>query len=629
MNARWKVLAGIVALSACVAATEAQPFTFTLIEPQLTELDFGAVGYADLDDDGDFDLIAAGNSSNREPYEPVAFVALSQGDRTASNGALVHDFEMSGFDFNVWHSDVEWLDWDRNGTLDFVLTGTQQSGASYENIPHSGDARIYSNKGTQGFQNIGANLTGVYGGSVAVGDYDNDGDEDILLSGLEKPGAPKTQLHRNDNGSFVRVDAGFADLALGDAEWVDYDGDGDLDLMLTGVSAAGGFETHIYRNDLEAGFTDIDTDLPGYAFSSFDWGDYDNDGDLDLVLSGGVLSISDLLAPKTDVFRNDGSRFTPIGAGLRPILYGSLGWGDYDSDGDLDLIAVGADDVFNGRVGRAYENTGSGFTARAQLPGVSTSSVTWGDYDGDDDPDVLIAGNNLNHHPLVRLYRNDVLFVNTPPEPPSELQSSVDGAQVTLSWGRGSDEQTPANGLTYNLYVRPESGHDVVSAKADLETGKRQTPGRGNADAARQRTVEELKNGTYFWSVQSVDHSFVGSAFAEEGTFTITAGHGGVVTATETDLPAVTALHPGYPNPFGESTRIGYSVTGPVRVRLTVYNVLGERVRRLVDETNAAGIYRVSWDGRDEQGRRTGSGVYFVRMEAGRTSRTQPLIVVR
>ncbi len=629
MNALKQVLPGIIVLSACVATTKAQPFVFTVVEPQFTELDFGAAGYADLDEDGDFDVVAAGNSRNLEPYEPVAFVALSQGDRTASDGRLVHDFEVSGFDFNVWHSDMAWLDWDRDGALDFVLTGTQQSGASYENMPHSGDTRIYRNRRTQGFQNIGATLTGVYGGSVAVGDYDNDGNEDVLVSGLKQPGVPKTQLHRNDDGSFERVDAGFADVALGDAEWVDYDGDGDLDLMLTGVTAASGFETHMYRNDLEMGFTDIDTGLPEYAFSAFDWGDYDNDGDLDLVMSGGILSIFDFLKPETDVFRNDGGQFTAIGAGIKPLLYGSVGWGDYDSDGDLDLIAIGADDVFNGRVGRVYENTGTGFTARVQLPGVSASSVIWGDYDGDDDLDVLIAGNNLNLHPLLRLYRNDVTIVNTPPEPPSQLNSSVDGAQVRLSWGPGSDEQTPANGLTYNLYVRPESGPHVVTAKADLESGKRQMPGRGNADAARQRTVVGLKNGTYFWSVQSVDHSFVGSEFAEEGTFTITAGRGGRSTATETDLPAETALYPGYPNPFGESTQIGYSVAGTVRVRLTVYNVLGARVKRLVDETKAAGMYRVTWDGKDGHGRRMGSGIYFVRMEAGGRSRMQPLTVVR
>ena len=67
--------------------------------------------------------------------------------------------------------------------------------------------------------------------------------------------------------------------------------------------------------------------------------------------------------------------------------------------------------------------------------------------------------------------------------------------------------------------------------------------------------------------------------------------------------------------------------TGPVT--LIVYNILGARVRRLIDGVQSAGLHQVSWEGRDDTGRTLGPGVYFVRMQARGAVRVQRLTVVR
>jgi len=91
----------------------------------------------------------------------------------------------------------------------------------------------------------------------------------------------------------------------------------------------------------------------------------------------------------------------------------------------------------------------------------------------------------------------------------------------------------------------------------------------------------------------------------------------------------ITALEQNRPNPFRDQTGISYQVARKVHVRLTVYNALGQAVRRLVDGTQTPGAYVVSWDGRDGTERNLPSGVYFYRLEAGGKSQTRKLVKVR
>jgi len=131
-----------------------------------------------------------------------------------------------------------------------------------------------------------------------------------------------------------------------------------------------------------------------------DFGDYDNDGLLDLAVCGydstGVRT--------TRIFHNtgNGASWTDIGAGLVGVIGGTVRWGDYDGDGRLDLLVTGQS--ASGDVCLLYHNTGSGFVnAGAGLPGVHNSTAVWGDVDNDGDLDILI--NNLDGPPT--LLRND------------------------------------------------------------------------------------------------------------------------------------------------------------------------------------------------------------------------------
>jgi hypothetical protein len=105
------------------------------------------------------------------------------------------------------------------------------------------------------------------------------------------------------------------------------------------------------------------------------------------------------------------------------------------------------------------------------------------------------------------------------------------------------------------------------------------------------------------------------------------------VTSVEEDpraeVPGNYELHQNYPNPFNPSTTISYSL--PVRedVRLEIYNLMGQKVRTLVDGTQNPGTHRVEWNGRDDAGNPLGSGVYFYKLISGKQVQTKKMVLVK
>ncbi|MDM8551211.1 C10 family peptidase [Desulfobacterales bacterium HSG2] len=235
---------------------------------------------------------------------------------------------------------------------------------------------------------------GVYRNSSAIlGDYDNDGDSDILLIGYDGS-AGRAEIYRNDDGRFTDMGADLAGVYFGSGDWGDYDNDGDPDILLSGYDGTGGL-CRVYRND-NGFFTDIHAGLPGVFHSSAVWGDYDNDGDLDVLLSGydGERIIS-------EIYENRQGHFINIHAGLIGLYYASGAWGDYDGDGDSDILLIGYDDTMP--VSKIYQNDNGVFTdIHAELTGIRNGSAAWGDYDGDGDPDILLSG-----HGVSEVYEND------------------------------------------------------------------------------------------------------------------------------------------------------------------------------------------------------------------------------
>ena len=94
-------------------------------------------------------------------------------------------------------------------------------------------------------------------------------------------------------------------------------------------------------------------------------------------------------------------------------------------------------------------------------------------------------------------------------------------------------------------------------------------------------------------------------------------------------VPSASGLGPNVPNPFNSSTQIAYHLSRPGPVRLVIYNLLGQPVRTLVDQFQAAGSYQVQWDARDQQGVLMSSGVYITRLSYPGEVQTRRLLYLR
>jgi hypothetical protein len=102
-----------------------------------------------------------------------------------------------------------------------------------------------------------------------------------------------------------------------------------------------------------------------------------------------------------------------------------------------------------------------------------------------------------------------------------------------------------------------------------------------------------------------------------------------VESPEQTEVPEDFALLQNYPNPFNPTTSITYKIARVADVKLSIYNLHGQKLRTLVDERKAAGAYTVKWDGNDELGRAVVSGIYFCKLEAGEFVQSQKMLFVK
>ncbi|MFA4907281.1 MAG: FG-GAP-like repeat-containing protein, partial [archaeon] len=474
----------------------------------LTGVDYSSVVWGDYDNDGDLDILLTG-------YTGSTYVSKIY--RNNGNNSFT---EQTGISLTgVVHSSVAWGDYDNDGDLDILLTGYTSSGSFV--------SKIYRNNGNNSFtEQTGISLTGVDYSSVAWGDYDNDGDLDILLTGRDSNSNNISKICRNNgNNSFTeQTGISLKGVYVSSVAWGDYDNDGDLDILLTGRDSNSNNISKIYRNNGSNSFTEqTEIGVTGVCQSSVAWGDYDNDGDLDILLTG----IQSYGTNTSKIYRNNGDNsFTEqTGISLIRVGFSSAAWGDYDNDGDLDILLTGSSSSDTGPyVSKIYINNGdNSFTEQTGigLTGVDLSSVAWGDYDNDGDLDILLTGSSSDGC-ISKIYRNDNLTSNSVPSAPSGLTASVADSNVTFSWDKSSDTETPQNGLTYNLYVSmTPGGCQVKSPMADISSGYRKVVQLGNVDHCNSNTLKDLPEGKYYWSVQAIDNAFAGSAFAPEQTYTI------------------------------------------------------------------------------------------------------------
>ncbi len=237
---------------------------------------------------------------------------------------------------------------------------------------------------------------GILGGGnnwgLSWADYDQDGDPDLFITNYDDD-KPNKLYNNNGDGTFTAVTSGPVVTDIGNSvgsSWGDYDNDGDLDLY---VSNSIGIKNFLYRNNGDGTFLRIQDDpivnYTGYSHG-VSWGDYDNDGYLDMFVADYYSTKFNLL-----YHNNQDGTFTEVTTSpvvLEAMSSVSASWSDYDNDGDIDLFVANTNNENN----LLYRNDGGGsfvkiISGAIVNDGGKSVGSSWGDIDNDGDFDLFVA----------------------------------------------------------------------------------------------------------------------------------------------------------------------------------------------------------------------------------------------
>ena len=288
----------------------------------------GSIAFADVDGDGDKDLLVTGKISNTQR---IAKLYANDGNGNFS--------EVSGTPFDaVNRSSIAFADVDGDGDKDVLFTGAIND--SFQSI-----SKLYTNDGNGNFSEVsGTPFDEVNDGSIAFADVDGDGDRDVMITGFNSSNQSITKLYINDgSGNFSEALGAIFEPVRGKGVIVfsDVDADGDQDVLISGLGSSSiGNITKLYTNDGSGNFSEVtSTPFVGVQRNSVDFADVDADGDQDVLITG--INNSNQRIAK--LYANDGSgNFSEVsGTPFIGVAFGSIAFADVDGDGDQDVLITG------------------------------------------------------------------------------------------------------------------------------------------------------------------------------------------------------------------------------------------------------------------------------------------------
>ena len=341
-----------------------------------------------------------------------------------------------------------------------------------------------------------------------MGDYDNDQDVDLVISGFDASDGLKTFIYNNviESGSFdFKFEKSENTLGAsrgGSINYFDMENDGDLDIIITGTSFNGDvFE--IYENKVKENINEwpkLETSIPGIRSSKVDFGDFNGDGYYDLLYSGiqsGFGKISQLRE-----FNLSSKNYVESSFDIGEIVDADVEFGDIDGDGDLDFVLSGTN-----KENDNYHTISTFLNVRTE----SAEYLGLPNNNADDIKESVTLGS-----------RNTAQFVKNNPPDIKLIMLNLCQIKVLLKekyWLSFLGMHQKMTLLYQKVYLIRLDGtsagnDDIISANAS-DLGFRTVPSKGNAEHNLKWKLA-LSPGTYFWAVQAADASFVGSLFSEE-----------------------------------------------------------------------------------------------------------------
>ncbi len=490
------------------------------------------------------------------------------------------------------------------------------------------------------------------------GDYDNDGDLDLFVSNQQNE---NNFLYKNNgDGTFIKVLEGIVVNETGHSytsAWGDYNNDGFLDLFV----ANAGQKSFLYKNNGDGTFTSLGSgggllNETG-SFWNASWADFNDDGYLDIFIADGDGTDNIL-------FRNSGNgSFIKVNYG--PVVnnggYSKAGsWGDYDNDGDLDLFVANAGTNLDGTKDFLYKNNGNGsFTRITEGPVVNTTRYshggTWGDFDNDGDldlfvgvwidPDLLYLNNgdgtftrvnegaiviqesSTSCTPAVVDYDNDgdldIFNANWSDENNILFRNNSSGR----NWIRVKCKGLISNksGIGSRVYIRAEINGNTVTQMREINTNTG-CRSQSSSDACFGLGHAQIADSLWIkWpsgrisNMNNIDVNRILTIIEPEES----ENYG------DNTVPEDFHLFQNYPNPFNPKTTIKYFLKNNSKIELNIFSVTGREIKTLENQIRNSGDHSIVWDGRDNEGNRVNSGLYIYRLNIDGRIKCKKMLLIK